>query len=67
MDLSKKIRNGGVASIKDIRQLGGRTQGKGDLSRIPIGDKKYKEGYDRIFGKVDPMVKNKVISTKPKK
>tara|TARA_Y100001963_G_C6694848_1_gene406474 strand:- start:496 stop:663 length:168 start_codon:yes stop_codon:yes gene_type:complete len=46
-----------------IRKKGDLTgAGKGDWSRIPNGDKKYKEGYDRIFGKFDPMVRNKVIS-----
>jgi len=45
-----------------IRKKGDLTTGKGDWSRIPTGDEKYKKGYDRIFGKFDPMVKNKVVS-----
>jgi hypothetical protein len=27
------------------------TNGKGDSYRIPVGDKQYKENYDKIFTK----------------
>ena len=45
-----------------IRKKGDLTSGKGDWSRIPTGDEKYKEGYDRIFGKRNILIDNKVIS-----
>ena len=49
-DLSKTIRNGGVAKF-DGSQLGLNRQGKGDFYRISNADKQYKENYDKIFRK----------------
>lgn len=50
MDLSKKIRNGGVQGF-NAKMLGKNTQGKGDFYRISIVDEQYKKNYDKIFGK----------------
>ena len=36
--------------------------GKGDWLRVDIFDKQYKENYDRIFGKKNTLVENKIIS-----
>ena len=49
-DLSKKIRDGGVAKFNGS-QLGLNTQGKGDFYHISIADEKYKKNYDKIFRK----------------
>jgi hypothetical protein len=50
MDLSKKIRNGGVQML-NAKMLGKNTQGKGDFYRISVADGQYKKNYDRIFRK----------------
>ena len=49
-DLSKTIRNGGVAKF-DGSQLGLNRQGKGDFYRISNADEQYKKNYDKIFRK----------------
>ena len=46
-----------------IRKKGDLTgAGKGDWLRIDIFDEKYKKNYDRIFGKKNIAVENKVIA-----
>tara|TARA_R100000808_G_scaffold18107_1_gene39785 strand:- start:541 stop:726 length:186 start_codon:yes stop_codon:yes gene_type:complete len=46
-----------------IRKKGDLTgAGKGDWLRVDIFDKQYKENYDRIFGKKNTLVENKIIS-----
>ena len=54
-DLSKKIRNGGVAKFNGS-QLGINTQGKGDFYRISNTDAQYRKNYDKIFGKKNSKV-----------
>ena len=49
-DLSKTIRDGGVAKF-DSSQLGLNRQGKGDFYRISNADEQYKKNYDKIFKK----------------
>ena len=50
-----------------IRKKGDLTgAGKGDWYRIAFNDDKYKEGYDRIFGKKDTLIENKIILDKGK-
>ena len=48
MDLSKKIRNGGVQML-NAKMLGKNMQGKGDFYRISNADPKYIENYNKIF------------------
>ena len=36
--------------------------GKGDWLRIGVDDKKYKDNYDRIFGKKDILTERKVVA-----
>ena len=36
--------------------------GKGDWARIDLQDKQYKENYDKIFGKRNMLIENKLIS-----
>ena len=36
--------------------------GKGDWLRIDLCDEQYKKNYDRIFGKRNILVENKIIS-----
>tara|TARA_R100000458_G_C8261057_1_gene236547 strand:- start:104 stop:307 length:204 start_codon:yes stop_codon:yes gene_type:complete len=46
-----------------IRKKGDLTgSGKGDWLRIDICDEKYKKNYDKIFGKRNIAVENKVIA-----
>ena len=40
--------------------------GKGDWYRITFDDEGYKEGYDRIFGKKNILIENKMVSDKGK-
>ena len=48
-DLSKTIRNGGVAKFNSS-QLGKSEQGKGSFPRFNYqSDETYKKNYDRIF------------------
>ena len=45
-----------------IRKKGDLTgAGKGDWLRVDILDEKYKKNYDKIFGKKNMAVENKVI------
>ena len=41
--------------------------GKGDWFRVNINDEKYKKNYDRIFGKRNIAVENKVIADESNK
>ena len=41
--------------------------GKGDWLRVNINDEKYKKNYDRIFGKRNIAVENKVIADESNK
>ena len=36
--------------------------GKGDWLRIGVDDKKYKDNYDRIFGKKEILTERKVVA-----
>ena len=46
-----------------IRKKGDLTGcGKGDWLRIDLQDEKYKKNYDKIFGKKNILVDNKMIS-----
>ena len=46
-----------------IRKKGDLTGvGKGDWLRIDLLDKQYKKNYDKIFGKKNIAIENKVIS-----
>ena len=46
-----------------IRKKGDLTGcGKGDWLRIDLQDKHYKKNYDKIFGKKNILVDNKMIS-----
>ena len=36
--------------------------GKGDWLRIDLQDEQYKNNYDKIFGKKDLLVENKLIA-----
>ena len=45
-----------------IRKKGDFTSGKGDWIRGEICDEKYKQNYDKIFGKRNMLIENKVIS-----
>ena len=35
--------------------------GKGDWYRIDLQDEQYKNNYDKIFGKKDTLIDNKII------
>tara|TARA_R100001198_G_C5128993_1_gene148125 strand:- start:448 stop:651 length:204 start_codon:yes stop_codon:yes gene_type:complete len=45
-----------------IRKKGDLTTGKGDWIRGELCDEKYKKNYDKIFGKKNLLVENKVIA-----
>tara|TARA_Y100001963_G_scaffold65775_1_gene91566 strand:+ start:632 stop:835 length:204 start_codon:yes stop_codon:yes gene_type:complete len=45
-----------------IRKKGDLTTGKGDWIRGDLCDEKYKKNYDKIFGKKNLLVENKVIA-----
>ena len=45
-----------------IRKKGDLTTGKGDWIRGDLCDEQYKKNYDKIFGKRNMMIVNKVIS-----
>ena len=36
--------------------------GKGDWARIDLQDEEYKKNYDRIFGKRNTLIENKMIT-----
>ena len=46
-----------------IRKKGDLTHGKGDWIRGELVDKKYKKNYDKIFGKKDILIENKMIAS----
>tara|TARA_R100000808_G_C2117447_1_gene129666 strand:- start:110 stop:313 length:204 start_codon:yes stop_codon:yes gene_type:complete len=45
-----------------IRKKGDLTTGKGDWVRGELIDEKYKKNYDKIFGKKDILIENKMIA-----
>ena len=45
-----------------VRKKGDLTTGKGDWLRIDLQDEQYKKNYDRIFGKRNMLIENKLIS-----
>ena len=46
-----------------IRKKGDLTgAGKGDWLRVGVDDKKYKDNYDKIFGKKDILTERKVVA-----
>ncbi len=45
-----------------IRKKSDLTTGKGDWIRGDLCDEQYKKNYDRIFGKRNMLVENKLIS-----
>ena len=50
-----------------IRKKGDLTgAGKGDWYRVAFDDPEYKDGYDRIFGKKNILIQNKIISYRGK-
>ena len=51
-----------------IRKKGDLTgAGKGDWLRVELFDEKYKKNYDKIFGKRNIAVENKVIADESNK
>ena len=50
-----------------IRKKGDLTTGKGDWIRGDLCDEQYKKNYDKIFGKRNMMIVNKVISDESNK
>ena len=49
-DLGEQLRGGGVQKFNGA-QLGLNTQGKGSFPRTSPASKKWRENYDKIFGK----------------
>ena len=46
-----------------VRKKGDLTgSGKGDWYRIDLQDEQYKNNYDKIFGKKDLLVENKMVA-----
>ena len=45
-----------------VRKKGDLTTGKGDWIRGDLCDDQYKKNYDRIFGKKNMSVENKIIA-----
>ena len=45
-----------------VRKKGDPTTGKGDWIRGDLLDEKYKKNYDKIFGKRNLLVENKIIA-----
>ena len=45
-----------------IRKKGDLTTGKGDWIRGDLCDAQYKKNYDKIFGKKETFIKNKIIA-----
>ena len=45
-----------------VRKKGDLTTGKGDWLRGELDDPQYKKNYDKIFGKRNLLVENKIIS-----
>ena len=60
LDPSINTKTGQRRVIRKKGDLNG--AGKGDWLRIDIFDEKYKKNYDRIFGKKNIAVENKVIA-----
>ena len=47
-----------------IRKKGDLTRaGKGDWLRIDLCDEQYKKNYDKIFGKKNTLVENKMVAS----
>ena len=46
-----------------VRKKGDLTgSGKGDWLRIELNDEQYKKNYDKIFGKKNILVENKMVA-----
>ena len=45
-----------------IRKKGDLTTGKGDWIRGDLCDKQYKKNYDKIFGKRNILIENKMVA-----
>ena len=50
-----------------VRKKGDLTTGKGDWIRGNLCDEKYKKNYDKIFGKKNMSIENKIIPDEPAK
>jgi len=50
-----------------VRKKGDLTTGKGDWIRGNLCDEKYKKNYDKIFGKKNTSIENKIIPDEPAK
>ena len=46
-----------------IRKKGDLTHGKGDWIRGDLCDEQYKKNYDKIFGKKNMLVENKIVAS----
>ena len=46
-----------------VRKKGDLTTGKGDWIRGDFCDEKYKKNYDKIFGKKNTLVENKMVAS----
>jgi len=55
-DLGEQLRGGGVQKFNGA-QLGLNTQGKGSFPRTSPTSKKWRENYDKIFGKKKKIIK----------
>ena len=52
-----------MAKQRVIRKKGDLTGcGKGDWLRIELNDEQYKKNYDKIFGKRNILVENKMVA-----
>ena len=56
--------NTATGQLRVIRKKGDLTTGKGDWIRGDFCDEKYKKNYDKIFGKRNLLVENKMIADK---
>ena len=54
--------NTATGQLRVIRKKGDLTHGKGDWIRGDFCDEEYKKNYDKIFGKRDLLVRNKMIA-----
>ena len=57
------MRNSKTGQNRVIRKKGDLTgAGKGDWYRVDLQDQEYKDNYDKIFGKKNLLVENKIIA-----
>ena len=54
--------NTATGQYRVIRKKGDLASGKGDWIRGDLLDEKYKKNYDKIFGKRNLLVENKIIA-----